>query len=314
MSTVITQCRTVRTVLEAMLQGPCGPREWHRTPSSVRPLFMLVPPNLGACLPGTVPRTIFVDQVGCSLVLALSGMNHMKHCWAVISQLFTCCPTPGYWPRTWWMLLGLPRRRCVAAAPRGCALSHACPGSSPAPCLWVSSPAQPWPLCCTEALQEVLEEPGLGHLLRSGVALHLNSGDSQKGGCSWGGWVGGGEMWKRWWSLLSGAGANLEPLQLQAGAPVEGQSVTPVPAQLGRHVQALVLQLVVERADAEVLQGVGCKRLPCGKGPWAQQLPSPMGLCRQDAGAEERRGLPAGEAGSAEELTRAGGSSPQPSS
>ena len=121
-------------------------------------------------------------------------------------------------------------------------------------------------------------------------------------------------MWKRWWSLLSGAGANLEPLQLQAGAPVEGQSVTPVPAQLGRHVQALVLQLVVERADAEVLQGVGCKRLPCGKGPWAQQLPSPMGLCRQDAGAEERRGLPAGEAGSAEELTRAGGSSPQPSS
>ena len=97
-STVITQCRTVRTVLEAMLQGPCGPREWHRTPSSVRPLFMLVPPNLGACLPGTVPRTIFFDQVGCSLVLALSGMNHMKHCWAVISQLFTCCPTPATLP------------------------------------------------------------------------------------------------------------------------------------------------------------------------------------------------------------------------
>lgn len=81
MSTVITQCRTVRTVLEAMLQGPCGPREWHRTPSSVRPLFMLVPPNLGASFPGTV----FFDQVGCSLVLAPSGMNHVKHCWALIS-------------------------------------------------------------------------------------------------------------------------------------------------------------------------------------------------------------------------------------
>lgn len=118
-----------------------------------------------------------------------------------------------------------------------------------------------------------------------------------------------GETWERRWSRLSGAGANLEPLQLQAGAPVEGQCVAPVSAQLGHHMEALVLQLVIECADAEVLQGVGCKRLPCRKGPWAQQLPSPVGLCRQDAGAEERGGLPAGEAGSAEELTRAGGSS-----
>lgn len=117
-----------------------------------------------------------------------------------------------------------------------------------------------------------------------------------------GGWV-WGETWERQWSWLSGARANLEPPQLQAGAPVEGQCIAPVPAQLGCHMQALVLQLVIQRADAEVLQGVGCKRLPCRQGPWTQQLPSPMGLCRQDAGAEEHGGLPAGEAGSAEELT-----------
>lgn len=191
MSTVITQCRTVRTVLEARLQGLCGPRERHRIHFSVRPLCMLMPSILGASLPGPVPRTIFSDQVGCSLVLAPSGMNHVKHCWALISQLFTCCPTPGYWPRTWRTLLGLPRRSCVAAAPRVCALFSACPGSSPASCLWVSSPAQPWPLCCTEALQEVLEEPGLDHPLRLGVALRLSSGDSQKGGWLFLKWVGG---------------------------------------------------------------------------------------------------------------------------
>ena len=37
MSTVITQGRTVRTVLEARLQGLCGRREWHRIHFSVRP-------------------------------------------------------------------------------------------------------------------------------------------------------------------------------------------------------------------------------------------------------------------------------------
>lgn len=51
MSTVITQCRTVRTVLEARLQGLCGPREWHRTHSSVRPLCVLVPSQPGGVSP-----------------------------------------------------------------------------------------------------------------------------------------------------------------------------------------------------------------------------------------------------------------------
>ena len=71
-------------------------------------------------------------------------------------------------------------------------------------------------------------------------------------------------------------------------------------AQLGRHVQALVLKLVVERPDAEVLQGLGWEWLPCRKRPWDERALGtaafllPGGLCQQDAGAEERGGLPAG--------------------
>lgn len=57
--------------------------------------------------------------------------------------------------------------------------------------------------------------------------------------------------------------SHLELPELPAGALVESQRLTPVPAQLGCHVQALVLQLVVESADAEVLQRVGPGRLPC---------------------------------------------------
>lgn len=57
-----------------------------------------------------------------------------------------------------------------------------------------------------------------------------------------------------------------EPLELLAGTPVKGQRVTPVLAELGCHMQALVLELVVERADAEVLQGLGWEQLPCGGG------------------------------------------------
>lgn len=51
MSTVITQGRTVRTVLEARLQGLCGRREWHRIHFSVRPLCMLVPSHPGSVSP-----------------------------------------------------------------------------------------------------------------------------------------------------------------------------------------------------------------------------------------------------------------------
>lgn len=55
-----------------------------------------------------------------------------------------------------------------------------------------------------------------------------------------------------------------EPLELLAGTPIKGQRVTPVLAELGCHMQALVLELVVECADAEVLQGLGWEQLPCG--------------------------------------------------
>lgn len=55
-----------------------------------------------------------------------------------------------------------------------------------------------------------------------------------------------------------------EPLELLAGTPVKGQRVTPMLAELGCHMQALILELVVERVDAEVLQGLGWEQLPCG--------------------------------------------------
>lgn len=71
---------------------------------------------------------------------------------------------------------------------------------------------------------------------------------------------------------MSGVGADLEPLELLAGTPVEGQSIAPVLAQLGCHVQALVLKLVIERPDAEVLQGLGRQWLPCRKRPWDETV------------------------------------------
>lgn len=66
-----------------------------------------------------------------------------------------------------------------------------------------------------------------------------------------------------WLSLRAAGSSHLELPELLAGALVEGQHLTPVLAQLGRHVQALVLQLVIKCADAEVLQGVGPGQLPC---------------------------------------------------
>lgn len=59
--------------------------------------------------------------------------------------------------------------------------------------------------------------------------------------------------------------ADLEPLELLAGTPIEGQCLAPVLAQLGGHVQALVLELVIESADTEVLQGLQGEWFSCRK-------------------------------------------------
>lgn len=72
----------------------------------------------------------------------------------------------------------------------------------------------------------------------------------------------------RQWAWPSGDEADLEPLELLAGTPVEGQRVASVLAQLGCHVQALVLELVIKGANTEVLQGLGQEGLPCRKKPW----------------------------------------------
>lgn len=47
-----------------------------------------------------------------------------------------------------------------------------------------------------------------------------------------------------------GIATDLEALELLACTPVEGQCIAPVLVQLGRHMQALVLKLVVEGTDA----------------------------------------------------------------
>lgn len=67
-----------------------------------------------------------------------------------------------------------------------------------------------------------------------------------------------------------GMGADLESLELLRSGPVEGQGITPVLAQLGRNMKVLVLELIVQCADAEVLQGLGQERLSCRKRPWSE--------------------------------------------
>lgn len=82
------------------------------------------------------------------------------------------------------------------------------------------------------------------------VTSVLGSGNFQK-------WVRGGPCSLGWWGCqwlgCLGIALDLEALELLAGASVESQGIAPVLVQLGRHMQALVLELVVESTDAEVL-------------------------------------------------------------
>ena len=71
--------------------------------------------------------------------------------------------------------------------------------------------------------------------------------------------------------------SHLEPPELLTGSPVEGQGIAPVLAELGHHMQTLVLELVIECLDAEVLQGPGREQPPCERGLggrlWDEQGP-----------------------------------------
>lgn len=123
-----------------------------------------------------------------------------------------------------------------------------------------------------EGPQKVLEEPDC--VTRSVASILLRSGGFQRGcGCPR-----GGVAVPRVVGMTEAGLSHLELQELLAGALVESQRLTPVLAQLGRHMQALVLQLVIECADTEVLQGVGPGRLPCWR---------PGGDCRTGGNREQ---------------------------
>lgn len=81
--------------------------------------------------------------------------------WLITAFHLLARPTPAYLPLTWRLLPGLPGRSCSEAALRGLTLTSVGPGSGSGSGLWVPNPAQAWLLGRAEALQEVLEEPGL---------------------------------------------------------------------------------------------------------------------------------------------------------
>lgn len=102
-------------------------------------------------------------------------------------------------------------------------------------------------LSCTEVLQNVLEKPWLCHSLSYECSWFRQFPEVGEGGpCSLG-------WWGCQWLGCLGIALDLEALELLAGASVESQGIAPVLVQLGRHMQALVLELVVESTDAEVL-------------------------------------------------------------
>lgn len=81
--------------------------------------------------------------------------------------------------------------------------------------------------------------------------------------------IGPGSIWRGGPYPVLRTRANLEPLELLTSSPVEGQYIPLVPAQLGSHMQVLVLEFVVECAHTEVLQGWGLGRFSWGMWPWS---------------------------------------------